>query len=295
MPNRTATGVRPTGRLRRRRQRRLHDARSRSRTTTCRSCTSRAQITGGASVPVLLASKNGRCHEGCSVQASPLAVDCSFRATRRGDVSSSSSPSPRPRRSERAATPGWTYDRRRDRPATTATATCGARACSRQRAAQPRPLGGLRQPDPDDQAGLRQQQAVREAVEPAGRQVRQGQRQRRPERRLPDHRPERQQRRARRPSSSWSPIPRGPKQPAYFDTRPPASRRSSTTLCNNAPKVNCFDLEQADHSATLYLAHNGSPPPQRLAHRASWPTQAVVSSPISSWTITIADRSPFNS
>ena len=44
-----------------------------------------ATITGGSSVPLLLVSKNGSTVNSCSVQASPLAVKCSFGQTRGGD------------------------------------------------------------------------------------------------------------------------------------------------------------------------------------------------------------------
>lgn len=44
-----------------------------------------APITGGAAVPLLLVSKNGSASNACSVQASPLAVNCSFGKTKGGD------------------------------------------------------------------------------------------------------------------------------------------------------------------------------------------------------------------
>jgi len=46
-----------------------------------------ADITGGTSVPILIATKNGAAVKGCSVQTTPtLAVLCSFKTVRPGDA-----------------------------------------------------------------------------------------------------------------------------------------------------------------------------------------------------------------
>jgi hypothetical protein len=45
-----------------------------------------ADITGGTSVPILIAKKNGADVNGCSVQSSPLAVKCSFKTVRPNDT-----------------------------------------------------------------------------------------------------------------------------------------------------------------------------------------------------------------
>jgi hypothetical protein len=45
-----------------------------------------ADITGGASVPVLLVTRDGASAKGCEVQATPLAVKCTFKTVRSGEV-----------------------------------------------------------------------------------------------------------------------------------------------------------------------------------------------------------------
>ena len=222
-----------------------------------------APITGGAAVPLLLVSKNGNASNACSVQASPLAVNCSFGQTKGGDRVHR--PARRhARRRCRAVTDDARLDvlRRRDRRQQQPWRPLDPGLAHGSRQREPGPLGRLRQPDPFDQARLRQQQAVREAVEPARRQVRQvndnaGANGDFPIIELTVNNG------AQPTSSSWSPT-KGTKAPTYFEHTSTGYLTTVLRLREQRAEAQLLRLVEATTTVTLYLAPQRDPPPQRL-------------------------------
>jgi hypothetical protein len=218
-----------------------------------------APITGGAAVPVLLVSKNGNASNACSVQASPLAVNCSFGQTRRGDqFIVQFAVTPAAGASTVTTTPGWT---------STGDVTGGNN--SHGDLWTPGKLTAAGSASPDLSAGFgnltlstkpdfgSNKQYAKLLNLPAGKYAK-----------VNDN----------AGANGDFPIieltvnngalanfqlvvtyPKGTKAPTYFEHTSTGYVTTKYYACaNNAPKLNCFDWNKSTATATIYLAHNGT-------------------------------------